>query len=264
MYKTYYGFSSSPFSKGVKLSELFLHGHFKELAGRFDYMKQNRGIMLLTGDPGTGKTTAIRYFISTLQEGLFYPVYLPLSTVGITDFYRQLNDKLGGEPGYAKSRLFRSIQKRILDLATNQNRVPLIIIDECHLLKNDNFFELQIISNFNLDSLDPCIIILAAQSHLNDRLRLSVLRSFAQRISMRFYLSPLGLEDSKEYILHTLRINNVSTDILTEPALKAVYNISRGVLRTIGNLMIKTLAYGASSKKQRLSEEDVFEASKEL
>jgi type II secretory pathway predicted ATPase ExeA len=264
MYKTYYGFSGNPFAKGVKASELFMYDHFKELAGRFEYMKQNRGIMLLTGDPGTGKTTSLRYFISTLQDGLFYPIYLPLSTVGITDFYRQLNDKLGGESGNMKSRLFKSIQKRILDLATNHNRIPLIIIDECHLLRNDNFFELQIISNFNLDSLDPCIIILAAQSHLNDRLRLSVLRSFAQRISMKYHLNPLGMEACKEYILHTLRINNAPTEILSEPAFKAVYNISRGVLRIIGNLMIKTLSYGASCKKQRLSEEDVFEASKEL
>jgi type II secretory pathway predicted ATPase ExeA len=264
MYKTYYGFSGNPFSKGVKTQDLFMHGHFKELSGRFDYMKQYRGIMLLTGDPGTGKTTSLRYFISSLQDQLFYPVYLPLSTVGITDFYRQLNDKLGGEPGHIKSRLFKSIQKRILDLATNQNRIPLIIIDECHLLKNDNFFELQIITNFHLDSLDPYIIILAAQSHLNDRLRRSILRSFAQRISMKFHLNPLGMDACKEYILHTLRTNNVPTDILSEPAYKAVFNISRGVLRTAGTLMIKTLSYGASCKKQRLSEEDVFEASKEL
>ena len=87
MYKTYYGFSGTPFSKDVKPAELYMHGHFKELASRFEYIKQHRGIMLLTGDPGTGKTTSLRYFLSTLNEGLFFPVYLPLSTVGVTDFY---------------------------------------------------------------------------------------------------------------------------------------------------------------------------------
>jgi type II secretory pathway predicted ATPase ExeA len=264
MYKTYYGFSGTPFSKDVKPAELFTYGHFKELASRFEYIKQHRGIMLLTGDPGTGKTTAIRYFLSSLNEGLFFPVYLPLATVGITDFYRQLNDRLGGEYGHTKSLLFKSIQKRILDLESNQNRVPVIIIDECHFLRNENFFELQIISNFNLDSHDPCIFILSAQSHLHDRLQRVILRSFDQRISMKFRLPPLGLEACREYILHTLERNDVRSEIFTDPAFKAIYNISRGVLRTIGNLVIKTLTYGALCKKQRLSEEDVFEASKEL
>ena len=86
----------------------------------------------------------------------------------------------------------------------------------------------------------------------------------ATYIGMKFNLPPLGMEACRNYILHTLQKNNVRAEIFTDPAFKAVYNISRGVLRTIGSLVIKTLTYGASCKKQKLSEEDVFEASKEL
>ena len=264
MYKVYYGFSGQPFSKDVKLSDSYQHSFLKELGGRLDYIKKYRGLMLLTGEPGTGKTTALRHFLSTLQDQLFLPIYIPLSTVGITDFYRQLNDKLGGEPTHTKSLLFKSIQNRILDLATNQSRIPVIIIDECHFMRNDNFFELQIISNFQLDSFDPCIFILSAQSHLNDRLSRSILSSFNQRINIKYNLSPLGQEECKEYILHSFRQNGVSVPIFTEAAFPAIYNISKGVLRVIGKLVTKTLFFGASNKKQQLTEEDVFVASKEL
>lgn len=264
MYKVFYGFTQEPFARNISTHNLFQYNYFKELLGRFGYIKKHRGIMLLTGEPGTGKTTALRYFLSTLQNQSFYPLYIPLSTVGVTDFYRQLNEKLNGEPFSVKSYLFKAIQERILDLVTNQNKVPVIVIDECHYLKNENFFELQIISNFNMDSFDPCIIILAAQSHLNDRLQRSILRSFNQRINIKYHFNPLGYEESKEFVLHAFKSNGVNHDIFTEPAFKALFKISGGILRTLGKLTIKTLSYGAVNKKQNLTEEDVFIASNEL
>lgn len=262
MYKVFYGFTGEPFAKNTTAP--FQHTYFKELAGRFEYIKKYRGIMLLTGEPGTGKTTAIRHFFSGLREQSFLPIYIPLSTVGVTDFYRQINQHLGGESSSVKSRLFKAIQERILDLAVNQNRIPLIVIDESHFLKNENFFELQLISNFKMDSFDPCIFILSAQSHLNDRLQRSILRSFNQRISIKYYLPPLGVEECKKYVLHNFEVTGVTDEIFTEPAFKAIYNISRGILRNIGRLALKTLIYGATQKKQQLSEEDVLLASREL
>lgn len=220
--------------------------------------------MLLTGEPGTGKTTALRSFFASLKEQSFFPVYLPLSTVGITEFYQQINQALGGEPCSRKNRLFKSIQERILDMALNRNKTPVIVIDEGHLLKNENFFELQIITNFKMDSFDPCIFILAAQSHLNDRLQRSILNSFNQRISIKYHLFPLGIEECREFILHNFKTNGVSGEILTEPAFKAIYNISRGIIRNIGRLTTKTLLYGATNKKEKLSEDDVLVASKEM
>jgi type II secretory pathway predicted ATPase ExeA len=264
MYKVFYGFTKDPFAKDISTQNLFQYNYFKELLSRFAYIKKHRGIMLLTGEPGTGKTTALRYFFSSLNVQSFYPIYIPLSTVGVTDFYRQINQKLNGEPFSVKSRLFKAIQERILDLASNQNRVPVIIIDECHYLRNENFFELQIISNFHMDSFDPCAFILSAQSHLNDRMQRSILRSFNQRINIKYHFNPLGFEESKEFILHNFKSNGVHRDIFTEPAFKAIFKISGGILRTIGKLTIKTLSYGTINKKQNLTEEDVFIASNEL
>ena len=264
MYKAFYGLSRPLFQKDIEPSHMFTHEAFTELSGRLDYMKKHRGIMLLTGDPGTGKTTALRNFVSSLNKDLFMPVYIPLATVAIGDFYRQLNEALKGERISSKSALFRSIQERILYYALQLRKAPVIIIDEAHLLKNENFFELQIISNFKMDSIDPALFILAAQSHLNDRLDRSILESFNQRINMKFYMPLLSSDDVTGYIQHHLKLAGGSPDILNENACKAVHNISGGIIRKIGQLVIKTLSLGVSIKKHILTEEEVLLASKEM
>lgn len=121
----------------------------------------------------------------------------------------------------------------IINYVRNSNRVPIIIIDEAHLLKNENYFELQIITNFNMDSLDPALIILSAQSHLNDRLSRSILESFNQRINMKFHFKPLSPCESEKYIAHSLSVVGGNPEIFTNAAYKALYNLSRILIRKI-------------------------------
>jgi type II secretory pathway predicted ATPase ExeA len=115
-----------------------------------------------------------------------------------------------------------------------------------------------------MDSFDPAIFILLSQTHLNDRLQRSILKSFNQRISMKYNIKQPGFSEIKEYIAFNLKLNGVNPDILSEPAYKSIFNISQGILRTTGTLVTKTLTYGTINKKQSLSEEDVLIASKEL
>lgn len=264
MYKAFYGLSRPLFPKDIEPANMFKHADFDELAGRLNYMKKQRGIMLLTGEPGTGKTTAIRNFTSGLNLDRFIPLYIPLATVAVGDFYKQLNDILKGERYSTKSILFKSIQERILHYAVQLNKIPVVIIDEAHLLKNENFFELQIITNFNMDSLDPALFILVAQSHLNDRLTRNFLESFNQRINMKFHMSSLKPSEVSGYIDHHIKIAGGSKEIFTENACKTIHNLSGGVIRKIGQLTVKTLSLGVSLKKSLLTEEEVVIASKEL
>ncbi len=264
MYKAYYGLTRHPFPKDIEPENMFQHNDFTELDSRLQYMKKQRGIMLLTGEPGSGKTTAIRNFVSGLNHDRFIPLYIPLATVAIADFYKQINNILKGEPCSSKSSLFKSIQERILHYSVQLNKVPIIIIDEAHLLKNENLFELQIITNFNMDSHDPALIVLVAQSHLNDRLARNYLESFNQRISMKFHMSSLNPSDVSQLIAHQIEKAGGSKEIFNENACKAIHNLSGGVVRKIGKLVEKSLVLGVSMKKHTLTEEEVMVASKEL
>ncbi len=264
MYKAFYGLKDTPFPKDIDVKNLFIYDSLQELQSRLDYMKKYRGFMLITGDPGTGKTIALRYFVEQLNPDYFMPIYIPLSTVAINDFYKQLNEKLNGERFSTKSRLFKSIQERILHYAVQLKRLPVIMIDEAHLLKVENFFELQIIANFKMDSIDPALFIITAQSHLNDRLGRTFLESFNQRINMKFHANPINSKESQLYIQHHLKIAGASDSILNENACRTVHNITGGILRKIGQLVVKTLNLGATNRKHNLTEDDVLIASKEL
>src|SRR5208283_2433742 len=103
MIETFYNLKKMPFQKDINTKDMFVCPSTEELARRLEHMKQKRGIMLITGTPGTGKTLHIRAFVEKLNPNLFKPVYTPLATVNIIDFYRQLSALLGGGAHYRKS-----------------------------------------------------------------------------------------------------------------------------------------------------------------
>ena len=263
MIEAYYNLKRSPFAKDINPKEIFISQCVAELHQRLEYIKGKRGIMLITGSPGTGKTLALRTFVSRLNENHYKYFYIPLSTLNILDFYRQLCMQLGGEAPYRKNQLFASIQNSIKDYVENYKKIPVIIFDEVHLFVSENFYELQIITNFNFDSVDPAIFILAGQPHLRERLLRPSHQSFNQRISLKFNLCPLTKEETNTYIEHHMKLAGADS-VFNQNAVSAIYQVSAGIPRTINSLAIKSLTIGALEKKDCISEEEIYRASKEL
>ncbi len=264
MLEAFWGLSGKPFDKSIKPDQLFMSTAVKELISRLDYMKQQRGIMLISGQPGTGKTTVLRAFVNDLSQLSYKSFYVPLSTVNVLDFYRQLNQKLGGEPYHYKTQLFESIQKNIRDLVTNIKKIPVIIFDEAHLLNNENFTELQILTNFNMDSTDPAVIIFAGQSHLADRLMRPILKSCYQRITLKYQLLPLQKDEVQPFIEHHLKLKGCNQSPFSPNAIEAIFKNTAGVPRLIATLAIHTMTLGMMQKTDNLTEEHVFQANHEL
>jgi type II secretory pathway predicted ATPase ExeA len=264
MIKAFYNFKTSPFQKDIKGEDIFVSATGRELFQRLEYMKQKRGIMLVTGMPGTGKTLHIRTFVEKLNPNHYTHHYLPLSTVNTMDFYRQLAVALGGQGCWKKSDLFVSIQKSIKHYVSNNKKIPVVIFDEAHLLKHENFYELQIISNFSMDSMDPALFILTGQPHLRDKLLNQMHQAFNQRITLKFNMTPLSKEETRQYIGHQLQLAGRKDDIFDPNAIEAIYKNSAGTPRVINALAGKCLTLGALEKKEFLTEEDVYSASREL
>jgi general secretion pathway protein A len=261
MIESFYGFKRKPFEKSIPPSELWPSSCFKD---RLDYLKKNRGLMLLTGEPGIGKTAALRAFVDELNPNSYVTIYTPLSTVNVLDFYRQLNHHLGGAPRMRKTEVFLSIQDHIRDYVENKKKLPVILLDEAHLLSNENLAELQIILNFEMDSQDPVIFLLSGQSHLRDRLHRPAHESINQRFRIKFHLTPLSREEVPGYLLHHLSLSGRKESPFTDAAVDAIFQNTAGNPRKINLLAHKTLTLGALEKKRTLSEEEVFKASREL
>jgi type II secretory pathway predicted ATPase ExeA len=263
MVKVYYNLKKDPFVKDIDPDDIFISNSQAELIQRFEYIKKKRGMMLITGEPGAGKTLSIRTFLSKLNQNFYKYFYIPLSTVNIMDFYMQLATTLGGDLFWKKSQLFATIQNTIKQYVENHKKIPILIFDEAHLFKNENFYELQIITNFNLDSIDPAIFIFIAQPHLRDRLIRPIYQSFNQRITLKFHLAALTKDETSAYIEHQFKIAGAASNIFNANAVAAIYQASNGIPRIINALAEKALTIGALEKKDYISEEEIYRAVKE-
>src|SRR5690606_33660405 len=120
-----------------------------------EYLKKTRGIGLLVGEPGAGKTFVLRSFAKSLNPALFKVIYYPLSTGTVMDFYRALAYGLGEEPRTRKVDLFRQIQNAV-DLSFRERKVtPVFILDEMQMAKDLFLSDIGMLFNFQMDSENP-------------------------------------------------------------------------------------------------------------
>lgn len=241
----------------MKSTEAFHSPVYQEALNGLGYLQKSKGIGLISGDPGAGKTFTLRSFKNSLNPALYHVVYFPLSTGGVMDFYRGLAYGLGEEPKFRKIDLFRQIQHGIERMDWERKITPVFILDEMHMAKDAFLQDLAILFNFQMDSSNPFILVLAGLPHLKTRLKLNHHRPLDQRIIMSYQLQPLKKEDAFAYIDHHLKLAGAKIPILTENAFEAIALRSQGWPRVINTLTINCLLYGAQLKKEQIDEEVV-------
>ncbi len=261
MYKAFYSLSTEPFSK--ENSTLFLSKSALEAKARLAYLKKARGMGLLVGEPGAGKTFMLRCFTGELNGALYKAVYFPLSTGTVMDFYRGLVEGLGEEPRFRKVDLFGQLQRRTLSLYRDKKMTPVFIMDEMHLATTKMLTDLSLLFNFQMDALNPFVLILAGLPSLMQRLDVTQAQPLNQRIIMRYAMQPLEKEEVQRYIEHHLQAAGAGMPLFTEEALEAVASLSHGWPRVINSLCLNALLLGAQAKKEQVDGETVRLASQE-
>jgi len=264
MYKSFYSLSHNPFTKEVKTSNLFPSNSFKEATARLNYLKKTKGIGVVVGEPGSGKTSTLRALADDLNPSLFKVIYFPLSTGTVMDFYRGLALGLGEKPCHRKVDLFKQIQHSITNLAKDQKITPVFILDEMQLAANKFLNDLGILFNFSMDSENPFILILAALPFFMDKLSLNQNQSLNQRIVMRYQFNPLTKEEVNDYIDHQLELAGANHSIFSPQAIEAITLRSRGLPRLINNLATNSLLLGCQLEADTINEEIVFKACEEV
>ncbi|MGW8788620.1 ExeA family protein [Heyndrickxia sporothermodurans] len=257
MYKSFYSLAQTPFSKDLRPSDAFPSSDYHGALSALKYLQQSKGIGLITGDPGAGKTFTLRTFKKSLNPSLYHVVYFPLSTGGVMDFYRGLVYGLGEEPKFRKVDLFRQIQQGIERMAGERKITPVFILDEMHMAKDAFLQDIAILFNFQMDSINPFILIMAGLPHLKTRLTLTHHRPLSQRVIAKFEIQPLSREEVAKYIDHHMKIAGAKMPIFTESAIEAIALRSQGWPRVINKLTINSLLFGSQLKKEQIDEEIV-------
>jgi general secretion pathway protein A len=254
----WFGWKQFPFEKTIKSRDALDTEPFKECLARLEYIKRRGGILLLTGDPGVGKTLALRRCVDGLNDNLFKTCYTPLSTLSRADLLYHLNRLLGLPPRLSKSAVYGQIQHLLLESKEQLGKTVVLIIDEAHLLQTGPLEELRLLTNFKMDSYDPFILILAGQSDLKRIMEFAVMEPFNQRIAMRYHMPGLSLEETKRYVNHHLKLAGAHEPLLNDQALQAVHEVSFGIPRKIGAVTEAALTYAMFDQKRTVSPEMVL------
>ncbi len=137
MYLQHFGLTHAPLGK--ELTEPWDDGALSALKQRFDWLLQSPGVGLLTGEPGVGKTAALRCLTSSLNPHRYQVLYQAETDFGRVDIYRALAHALGVEPSYRRAQLWRGIKQRVYELVHAKQVTPLWIIDEAQNLPLEFF-----------------------------------------------------------------------------------------------------------------------------
>ena len=264
MFTQFFGLKYNPFSKEIQPEHLFVSRDLAELESRLKYLRQVRGLGLVCGEPGCGKTTALRKFVAELNPAHFRPCYFALSTVTALEFYQGLARALGEEPKHKKVSLFAQIQETILAMYAERRLVPVIVLDEIHLATNHVLEDIRLLFNFEMDSHNPFILILAGQSLIRTKLALNANNPLRQRLAVKYFMRGLEKDEVKDYCLSLLKRAGCHEEILTPQSFEAIYATTNGLPRLVNNLVTTCLILAASDKKTIIDHEIVYQAQKEL
>jgi len=238
MYRQHFGLTSQPLGKDVK--ELWDDGQITLLKERFQWLLENPGVALLTGDAGVGKTSALRCITNGLNLHRYQVIYMAETDFGRVDIYRQLALSLGLEASHRRSQLWRDIKTKITELADGKHILPVWIIDEAQNLPPDFFKDLPGFLNYAFDSKDLMTVWLVGHPVLAQTLSRGPYAALASRIHLRMQFTPVvERERFTSLIRHALQSAGCQHTILSDSGMEMLRQGSLGTARRAG-LILKT------------------------
>jgi type II secretory pathway predicted ATPase ExeA len=261
MFETFYAMSCNPFDKRFLTErDAFLSQDHQEALSRLEYLKDVRGVGLITAPPGFGKSFALRRFAKNLNPSLYQLAYICLSTVSVTEFYRQFCLALGLDISASKNAMFRAIQDRVYYLLKEKRQPFILAVDEAQYLNAAILRDLKILMNFGFDALNCFTIILLGEPYLNNILEKPIHEALRQRITIHYNFVGLSDQEIEDYIAHKLNVAGATINILAPNARSAIHSYCQGNPRLIDNLMTELLTLGSQLGQREIGAETVMAA----
>jgi len=264
-YRPYFGFKSDPFSADLSTRDLL---HLPGMLGvkqRLDYCLELGGVMIVTGEVGSGKSTSLRWSASH-----FHPSEVLLATIlgnsgSISEIYRLICLALGLQPAsMSKAKLLTQAKTAIMDVVASKKQKVVLIIDEANLIRPEVFTELHTLTQFEHDSKNLVSVALCGQTSLLDKLAYRGSAPLASRVIAKSHLETLSEPQLDEYISHHLKIAGVSKRLFDTEALRAIYQGSGGLLRKSNSLARGGLIAASIENKDFVNAEHIRIAASEL
>ncbi len=244
MYEKFYGFASKPFSLLPDPDFLWLGGKHQMALSMLEYGLVNQaGFVVITGEPGTGKTTLLNKLLAEHQRR--FVVGTVSNTPSDLDALMPwilLAFNLT-QPVQDRVQAYQVFSNFLREQHARHHRV-LLVVDEAQNLGAQLLEELRLLSNLNDSKTQLLQIILSGQPDLRTLLQRPDLKQFAQRIAVDYHLAPLSEDEIPVYIKHRITIAGSDRPAFTERACKVIHCLSGGIPRLVNQVCDATLAYG--------------------
>jgi len=249
MYIRHFKLSEAPFSIAPNPRFLFMSEHHREALAHLLYgVGHDGGFVLLTGEVGTGKTTLSRCLLDQMPEHTNV-AFIINPKLGVIELLATICDELSIDyPADTTSNklLVDRINHYLMD-AHAGGWSTVLIIDEAQNLSCNVLEQLRLLTNLETDETKLLQIILLGQPELQSMLSAPELRQLSQRITARYHLDSLSLQETFTYIEHRLAVAGCSDPVFSHAAVKKLFRISHGIPRLI-NLICDRAMLGAYAK----------------
>jgi len=235
MYCDFFGFTEKPFTITPNPHFIYLSGNHREAFAHLLFgIDSHAGFIAMTGEVGTGKTTVLRTLLSQLDPEKYKSALIFNPCLSGEQLLAGICRDFGIEAAEKNSFAYLDALNRYLLEQNSAGRTLVLVIDEAQNLSPEVLEQVRLISNLETERDKLIQIILAGQPELDAIFSRHDLRQLNQRITVRCKLSPMGLEDTKEYIGHRLKISgNRNPGLFSRGAVKRIYRFSGGIPRLI-------------------------------
>jgi type II secretory pathway predicted ATPase ExeA len=230
----YFGFTRMPFGKSLAPGALHRHGAHAEAVARISWAVAERAIGVVTGEVGAGKTVAVRAALSALDPVRHQVIYLGNPAVGSRGLHR-------GSPHPHTAALIPQAADALATERAERGRVPVLVLDEAHLLSHDQLESVRMLTNQDMDSASPFACLLIGQPTLRRRIKMGTMAALDQRIALRFAMPPMTCEETAGYLKHHLALAGRSDPLFSDDAVALIHTTGRGLPRAVNNLAVQAL-----------------------
>jgi general secretion pathway protein A len=253
VYTDFYGLKELPFSLTPDPRFIyFTPSHIEVMANLHYGIESGKGLVVVTGEVGTGKTTVLRWMLQRLDRTVLV-AYIFNPRLTVPEFYQHLAALLDVQ-GWASKSDFLLALGRVLDSRHSRGLRTVLLIDEAQGLSPYVLEEIRLLSNFESDTAKQLQIVLTGQPELRAVLNNPDLRQLKQRVALRCDIQPLpNLEETERYITSRLLVAGAErTDIFSPNAIEFIFRCSEGIPRQINNLCDNALLAGFASGEEKI------------
>ena len=235
MFQQHFGLKHIPFGKN---SPFCVNDNFMALKESFINLLHSPGIGLLTGEPGIGKTAALRHIIKELNPHQFPVFYLSETQFTSFDIYRQIALNLGLVPHYRFAHLWRDIKNQIRERVENKRTLPIFIIDEAQNLPLDFFRGFPSFLNFDFDAKDMMTVWFLGHPILANIIDRVAYTALSSRINARCQLLPITERERFTQLMHhAFKEAGAQSSLLTESGIEIIRMSSQGKPRYVYRIL---------------------------